>query len=528
MLRQIHVFLESELIFVKDYATALGSDELNNVKKIIQKYIDMPMPGKTFQRNLTDFQIFHRASDKLLFLFITDLVDSLQYIDDVIIKTIKKFNELFPNPSDVNKLDPATDEFNEFLNQVQKDLHSKIAIIGPTYSGKTTLYNLLRSGEEKIHMDFAKTSTFEIDSICFDIWDFQLKDNFSLLWSKFIRGSDLVILLFNLANYNLKMLDHFLKLHKLESNYSKLLVLGNKRDLIEYTDIKRIKNELGISDFEEISLKAPNAKSEIQQLIMKVLSLKKKIPSNFPELIKETDNLVLEGKKIEALAKYKELLNTSKSFQNIIFTNLLEQKIDNLNLKIQEEIEKRKEVAKEKEFEIAKPLLFTRKVTVKPLPSAGDSAQPLEIKPLSLEKPITPSESVKGLVPFQKLDTEKEIKPPKPQKSQLKIIKPISTQKKQEQELKPEISVESSKPKTKMPMELFGDHEDIKEDMMKPLVVDFSKELQKIIIEKGSSLSLKLCENLITELKKSLGRPITFDDVKLAADFFVKQEKMTQ
>ena len=78
-----------------------------------------------------------------------------------------------------------------------------------------------------------------------------------------------------------------------------------------------------------------------------------------------------------------------------------------------------------------------------------------------------------------------------------------------------------------MPMELFGAHEDIKDDMTKPLVVDFTKELQKIIIQKGSSLSLKLCENLITELEKSLGRPITIDDINLAADFFVKQEQLT-
>lgn len=527
MLRQIHIFLESELIFIKDYATALGSDELNNVKKIIQKYIDMPMPGKTFQRNLTDFQIFHRASDKLLFLFITDLVDSLQYIDDVFIKTIEKFKQLFPNPSDVNELGTATDEFNEFLNQVQKDLHSKIAIIGPTYAGKTTLYNMLRSGEEKIHMDFAKTSTFEIDSISFDLWDFQLKDNFSLLWSKFIRGSDLVILLFNLANYNLKMMNHFMKLQKLEGRYSKLLIVGNKRDLIEDTDIKRIKNELSISDFEEISLNTLNAKSEIYRFITKTLNLKKKIPSNFTELIKQTDNLVLEGKKIEALAKYKELLNTSKFYQNIIFTKALDQKIDSLNLKLKEESKKRKEVVREKKFEIAKPLMFTRKVTVKPLPSNIESVQPLEEEPLSGEKPATPSESVKGLVSFQMLDTEKEIKLPKTQKTQLRIIKPISSQKKIKKESKPEIFDESTKLKAKMPLELFGAHEDIKDDITKPLVVDFTKELQKIIIQKGSSLSFKLCENLITELEKSLGRPITIDDVKLAADFFVKQEQLT-
>ena len=37
MLRQIHIFLDSELLFVKNYAKALGNEELKNVKLIIQK-----------------------------------------------------------------------------------------------------------------------------------------------------------------------------------------------------------------------------------------------------------------------------------------------------------------------------------------------------------------------------------------------------------------------------------------------------------------------------------------------------------
>ena len=101
MLRQIHIFLESELIFVKDFARALGTEELNNVKKIIQKYIDMPMPGKTFQRPISNLQIFHRAYEKLYFLFITDIVDSHQYLDEIMKKIIRKFEELFPNPKDI-------------------------------------------------------------------------------------------------------------------------------------------------------------------------------------------------------------------------------------------------------------------------------------------------------------------------------------------------------------------------------------------------------------------------------------------
>ena len=79
-----------------------------------------------------------------------------------------------------------------------------------------------------------------------------------------------------------------------------------------------------------------------------------------------------------------------------------------------------------------------------------------------------------------------------------------------------------------MPMELFGEHETIKKEIEKPLVINFTRELQKIIINKGSSLSLNLCDNLITELEKSLGRPLTLEDIELAADFFVKQEQITK
>ncbi len=527
MLRQIHIFLESELLFVKNYAKALGNEELKNVKMIIQKYIDMPMPGKTFQRALSTFQIFHRAYENLYFLFITDIVDSLQYIDTIMKKTIEKFKEFFPNPSDVNQSGPTLESFIQYLATLQKELHSKIAIIGPAYSGKTTLYNMIKSGEEKTLMDFAKTSTLEIDGIAFDIWDFQLNDNFSLLWSKFVRGSDLLILFFNLANYNLKMINFFLNLHKNESNYSKLLIIGNKRDLVEDADIKRIKNELSIPEFKEISLNAPDAKSEIKGYISEILGLKEEFPENLEVLVNEADNLVLEGKKIQALAKYKEISVLSESYQNIMFTKNLKQKIDVLNKKIKEDVEKRREFEKTRDFEVVKPLIFTRKVTVKPLPPSESSAEPQDQVPPEEELTPAPESTPKKLVSFQKLDKEIEIKPSKVIKPQLKVIKKIPPPKELRKEATPMKKTDTTAPKAKMPMELFGAHEDIKKDMEKPLVIDFTKELQNFISEQGSSLSLKLCENLISELQKSLDRSLTIEDIKLAADFFVKQEKLS-
>ena len=78
----------------------------------------------------------------------------------------------------------------------------------------------------------------------------------------------------------------------------------------------------------------------------------------------------------------------------------------------------------------------------------------------------------------------------------------------------------------KLPTELFPKLDESKAKKDESKVSDFATELQNVIIEKGSSLSLKLCQQLITELQTSLGRPLTKDDINLAADFFVKQEQL--
>ena len=182
MLRQIHIFHKNDCIYNHTYALALGDDELNNVIKIIQSYIDMPMIGKTFHRPVSEnFQIFHRSEENTLFLFITDLVDRLDYIGPIIDNTIKKFTELFPNPNEINTSTNLKRDFVDFLREQQYELHSKIVIAGPHNSGKTMLFNMFRGNGVRPIMNFAKASIYSIDNLKFDLWDFKLKDNFSLL-----------------------------------------------------------------------------------------------------------------------------------------------------------------------------------------------------------------------------------------------------------------------------------------------------------------------------------------------------------
>jgi len=520
VLRQIHIFFEQQHIFVKDFAKGFGYVELKNVQEIIKKYMALPIIGKTLSRKISNFQIFHQGEDNLYFLFVTDLVDTIQYIEKYIKMTMDKFSELFPEPLKIKETDTARNEFSIFLNQIQKDLRSKISIIGPAYVGKTTLYNLLRSNDEKTIMDFAKASSLSINGISFELWDFQLRNNFSPLWPKFISSSDLVILVFNLGNYHLKIIDHFINLQKLEGNFSKLIVIGNKRDLVEDDDIRRIKNELNIHNFVEISLNSPDAETKIKALIKEIIGLKEDLPQNFEEMVQIADDLTKDGKKVQALAKYKELVKICTEYHDLEQERIFNSKVDEINTEIREQTKLRREFEKKKDFAVPARVKFEKKISVKPLPSTISGGLFLNGEKADNELHPSIESSPKKLVSFQEIES-------KP--NRLKIIKPIKITKKPKKISLPprKVSKIKEKPGASMPLELFPPHEDLTKEIEKPKIVNFTDELQKIISEKGSSLSLKLSETLLTDLEKSLGRPLTIDDVNSAAEFFVKQDQLS-
>ncbi|MFX1400761.1 MAG: Rab family GTPase [Promethearchaeota archaeon] len=493
MLRQIHIFHKGEQIYNFTYAMGLGDEELENVKKTIVSYLDMPTPGKTFQKPLGEYQIFHRGIGNSLLLLITDLIDTREQIDGVIEKIIHKFKEIYPDPSLIKTRDSTLIEFEEFLYELQYELHSKICIMGPVSSGKTKLYNLLKKNEERKILNFAKSSLFEIENLKFDIWDFQLKDNFSLLWSKFISGADLVLLVFDLSNYHLRVINHFLDLYKKEGGLSKLLIVGNKRDLVQEEDLKLIKNELGLPKFIEISLIEPDVKKKLTETISVILRLKMTLPSNFDKLKKEAENHENQGNLILAISKYKELISICNTYQDFTYIASFKQKLKELQNKVEKGKKIRREIESKKKFEVPGQIKFTNKVTVKPLPLDKSKIRP-EITPKIPEKKAEELE----------IDEKKVGK--------LTLFK-SSKEQVEEEDIEIDIKV--------TPTQLTSISQ-----QDKTLSTQFSKQLQMLIEQRGSSLSLKLCEHLISELETSLGRTLTLEDIKTAADIFTKQENM--
>ncbi len=501
MLRQLHVFHKGEQIYNYIYAMALGDEELENVKRTIKSYIDMPLPGKTFQKPLGEFQLFHRTLGNALFLMITDLVDNREHVEEILKLISKKFKESFPDLNALKKTDFNLKEFEKFLQDMQYELHSKIVVVGPVNSGKTTLFNMLKSNDEKNIMNFAKSSIFQIDSLKFDIWDFQLKDNFSLLWSKFISGADLILLLFDLSNYHLRVISHFMDLYRNEGKFSKILIIGNKRDLVNKGDIKLIQNELGIPEFEEISLTEPDIKGKLIQLISEIMKLRKSLPSNFEELKKKAEDAKAEGNLVLAMSKYKELITICNMFQDFTYVASFKQSLKELQKKLEDEKKVRHEIESKKKFEIPGQIKFTKPVTVKPLPLDKSKIRP-EITP-KISKPEIEKNELK--IKESKIGKLTLFKPSKDQvKGEKDVLKP--------EDIKVETLTSSSEQK-----------ETIEEETPSK---EFPKVLKELIEKKGSTLSLKLCEHLINQLQTTLGRTLTLQDVETAAEIFIKQENL--
>ena len=491
MLRQIHIIQGNAFLFSYSYALALGDIELQNVLKLLEPYIEMPMEGKTLKLTTSNFLLFHRAFKGLIFLIIADLSDSLNYIENILKKIIRKFSELFPKPNIINENDALKRQFVEFLKPLQHELHSKIAIIGPINSGKTTLYNLLKSGSERQILNFAKSAAYIIDSLNFDIWDFQLQDNFSLLWSKFVRGSDLIILLFDLSNYQLRVIEFFKNLYRNECKFSRLLILGNKADLVDEQEIKRIKNELELENFETISLIKPEVKNKLDYLISKILGLKKALPANFNELVKNAEDLEVSGNLTLAIAKYKELAKLCDQCQELALERAFQEKIDKLQKQVNEDLKSRRLEAMKKKFEFPSKITFTSRIRVKPLPADKNKIKE-EIKSKVHGVSIQPTSSI-GFVDFSE---EKKVE--------------------SRTQTSPATTIQTTTPSSKQAVVPA-----VKREIPRS---EYPQELQKMIEERGGHLSLKLCQQLIEELEKTLSREIKIEDLEMAADIFVKQE----
>jgi len=473
LLRQIYIYFEKNIIFSYSYALAFNDQQFKKVQDLLLEFIAIPIPDQAFHRPFGNYQLSYITSNHVFYLFIADIVDKKEYINEILNKTIKRFQFLFSNPLNINKENKEKQSFIQFLREVQYNLHSKIALIGPFGSGKTLFTNLIRIKDEpKSFMNFAKSYKIEINNFFFDLWDFQLNDNFSPLWNKFISGSDLILLVIDSTTYNRQIISHFINLQKTDAKFSKLLILANKQDLSNAVTPTLLEEELKIPTI-GVSLKDPDIKNQLIRIISDQLNLKKEMPSEFDDLLLNAENNVINKKYSEAIKKFNNLIDICKEFQEFPQMFALEQRIINVENLIKEE-DKQKEIEKYRTDEPEK-IIFTQKVAVKSLPTQETNTT---IK-FSAKKE------------FNKIEKTTKRTSLKPQdfKVNLDVLK--------------------------------------KDEIAKNSLKTLEEQLFNIIKQKHGSLSLKLCKIYIDKLKKTTKRSLTRGDLIKASEIYIKRKEDT-
>jgi hypothetical protein len=229
-----------------------------------------------------------------------------------------------------------------------------------------------------------------------------------------------------------------------------------------------------------------------------MLSLKKLLPHYFTELLNEAKNLDREGNLVLAISKYKELIKICNNYQDFTYINKLKKNLDELQKRVDEQAELRKKADMKMKFEIPGKIQFSRSIKVQPLPSRKSDvkAPPLTEVPKATFRAQT-SQKAEDLMLFSKSDSTVDTKEAELDKEDITL------------------DINLVIPEEKRPI---LEESKIGEEL--------SSTLQRMIEKKGSSLSLKLCLKLITELQKTMARPLTTEDVELAAEVFVKHDSL--
>jgi len=141
----------------------------------------------------------------------------------------------------------------------------KAVLIGEAGVGKSTLSRMLRC---KPVANFRRTPTIGVNieqvksesgngNMC--LWDLGGQRRFQFMWSEFIKGSSLTILVTDSSAANVMMTKDIIERH-MNNSASKIIAIANKQDLKGRMKPDEIEAALGVPTFGMIGIDSANEK----------------------------------------------------------------------------------------------------------------------------------------------------------------------------------------------------------------------------------------------------------------------------
>lgn len=279
MLRQVYIIKQDDIIYKRIFGNALTDPEIEDISFKIR---NMARKAKEKETSHIDFFNYRVSYDvelelNLIFIFVTGLVDDyFRSIKTQLSNFKEDFLKLFADSIEKEMLDYSKiDILNAIIDKMHRNLKPKIAVVGFSGVGKTTIKKLLKLDEiplQHIPTISGDIATIKIGKLFFSLFDFAGQDQFKYLWKGFIKGSDAVLIITDSTLKNIEKSRFFLELKEKEAYYARSAIIGNKQDLPNVMNVKEIEKLLGLKTYPMIANRIEN-RDKMIQIITEILDM---------------------------------------------------------------------------------------------------------------------------------------------------------------------------------------------------------------------------------------------------------------
>lgn len=324
MLRQVIVLLGKTPIFKRGYGKSLSWEALSPILNSLTDFLQQSTEDIVEFMNIVNMKVCYATSKyyNILVIFVTDQTDKEENIKDQTVRIrdifINKFSEFVLQ----GNYDTETYEsIRHDTDEAFRELRPKIALIGFSGVGKTTITRLIRA--EEIPMKHIPTITgdvaaIKVGSLHMYLWDFAGQEQFSFIWSRFVKGSDAIILVVDSTDHNLKESKFFVDLIKKEAPKARVAIVANKQDLPGALTPEQIANHLGYRTYPLIAID-PNQRGAMLNIVAEVVEVTAGVTSLIQpmlereSLVEAAESAIMQGNLLKASEIYKHIAELSEN-----------------------------------------------------------------------------------------------------------------------------------------------------------------------------------------------------------------------